>query len=70
MNEMLKELEQAGIRISTEEAEPELTAVPSYRGNIGFFRLIAKDWELLLVKGYIKTISVAFQENVLTTTEK
>ena len=54
MEILTDKLKEAGINISEETEKADIKAFPHYRGNIGFYHIVASDWEIALIKGVFK----------------
>ena len=54
MNELLKKIEDAGIKVCDGQKDTTVTVYPFYRDNFGFFHICADKWESILVKGVYK----------------
>lgn len=70
MRTLIEQLIESGIKTGTEKPA-DITVIPHYRGNSGFFHVCGTDWEIFLIKGVykdsIRTISgkCPFEQKVI-----
>jgi len=53
MEEILNSISSAGIKTDPEK-QANITALPSYKGNFGFYHVKGEDWETVIIKGVFK----------------